>query len=1566
MEMNTKVSTNTRPPRPAKEKETTAPSNDGKQQPDKMTLPPQLQINKILLSDDDHLHQHTTYRTYTTELQRQQHRIQIQHPNTNPKFKICHTRLKSIMIKHGLQGDTGANIGATNKRELIFDYQTLRQPIPITTYDDGHEEDKCHAIGSGTIKMVDNKGNILSWIMLYTPSSTGTILAPDRYMKDNSAVHSFQHRGHRNGTGTISFHDKNDNEIATINMERSMGLWYTTNKILVPPKIQKLKISPIEHTWQPWMICTKMAIPQNIEQIIRPAIQVNIPLPPPNPSPPTTEAPDTKTTNTPTQTATAALKTYELWHQRLGHPATRTMHKTIQHVTGIPAMNTKHNSGFCCPFCMFAKMRKQKGKTEAQRENITPNSTFHMDLGFIRGPENLQEILKNGETPKQTVIESHDGYTSYLLIIDGATRYIWIFLNKTKNPPIQLIDNFLATHGNNQQQPGSITTSKGGVLEKSKTFQQHTKTQGYTITTVQNQLDIDLEPAGQDPSPHEHMIRPPPNIVKTDNGGELAGSQAFKNTVANHRYIVETTAPEASSQNGKGERPHRTLKEKVRCLLYTAGLGTTFWSDAIQHSAWLYNRTYHTAIDMTPYQAYTNQQPVLAKLLTFGTKLITKKAGRRKNALDPNAYDGIFLGYGATMDNLRYWDTHKQRKRIGRYHQHDELHYSNPPNKRSPAAKHLLETHTGTPNDDRRTHELLDEPQLIQVRKATTKRTHTTTLASHYDMDNLLIDIQHMEITLNATEPAITETIHLTGTHPTLGIIAHQDQEYRDTVTLYHIIPGTIASKNLKRWKSQYRGAIINTIDDEQVKQVRDIARIIQTKTRQRQKSIRIQFAKPHWTEITNEGIPNLNFDQLNVIAHHLKTIEEPETQTKRHPLEWPEITPTDLLHAEINNMVISKLTRRKLIDTEEWPEFEKSEFTQLNKYHKQGMFGAPIQHPPEPHNLTVLPWVWTYLYKIDPVNLDPTAKARGTCNGGKRYGKIITLSETYAACLEQPAHRIFWALTATSNYIAIGTDVANAFGEADAPANKFYMHVDEQFRNWWEHELKEPPIPNTDHIVPVLKNLQGHPEAPRQWHKYIQAILLNDMEFKATTHEPCLYRKDIQYQGESHKIMILRQVDDFIISGPTEELCNEIRNSIQDKMTCTLNNLGIIIRFNGVDILQSRNYIKLSCHTYLDKILDHHQWQHLKAANNPVPMRTDSNFMQDIETSKGPDNPKEQRTLEREMNFNYRQAIGELIFAMTVCRIDISQAVIKLSQYSSQPAKVHYQAVKQIFAYLNATKNDGIYYWRTEPRNDLPYHPNPSTTTNHVALHKYERSTAPHITQGSADATWGADRLHRRSTSGIVFTLAGGAIYYRTRVQPVVALSSTEAELYSMTEAGKAALYIRSILDEMGFPQHDPTPIQADNRGARQLSNAQQPTRRTRHIEIKELVILYWVDTDQIKYTAVDTELNPSDALTKPTGRIKFHAHFDILMGKYPPPYTTQTTQQTQKNNHSAHTPLQINTIMHIDIDLHIDTQLHNETIDTMPTPHEIFETSFPCHVSHPPTITTFQNVTSAGRCEV
>jgi hypothetical protein len=56
--------------------------------------------------------------------------------------------------------------------------------------------------------------------------------------------------------------------------------------------------------------------------------------------------------------------------------------------------------------------------------------------------------------------------------------------------------------------------------------------------------------------------------------------------------------------------------------------------------------------------------------------------------------------------------------------------------------------------------------------------------------------------------------------------------------------------------------------------------------------------------------------------------------------------------------------------------------------------------------------------------------------------------------------------------------------------------------------------------------------------------------------------------------------VDDFLIGAKTEAIAQTIRNQIQTKMTNKLNDLGIIKRFNGMDVLQTRDYVKIKAVT--------------------------------------------------------------------------------------------------------------------------------------------------------------------------------------------------------------------------------------------------------------------------------------------------------------------------------------------------------------------------------------------------
>jgi hypothetical protein len=205
-------------------------------------IPPPITINPLLIDDrPPTLHPLKPQKPYSI---RKIAQVQMDMAND---FNLCNILKKQLTNQ--LQGDTGANCGATNDNTLLWDYRRLLKPIPITTYD-GNEDSRCFAIGVGTLKIVSNSNTTMPWMMLHTPSSTGTILSPDRYMMDNANVQSFTHHGKKSGTGIISFQNLQGNDIATISMNRRRdGLWFTDNYVLIPTK-------PAIHTASPeYNIC---------------------------------------------------------------------------------------------------------------------------------------------------------------------------------------------------------------------------------------------------------------------------------------------------------------------------------------------------------------------------------------------------------------------------------------------------------------------------------------------------------------------------------------------------------------------------------------------------------------------------------------------------------------------------------------------------------------------------------------------------------------------------------------------------------------------------------------------------------------------------------------------------------------------------------------------------------------------------------------------------------------------------------------------------------------------------------------------------------------------------------------------------------------------------------------------------------------------------------------------------------------------------------------------------------------------------------------------------------------
>ena len=142
--------------------------------------------------------------------------------------------------------------------------------------------------------------------------------------------------------------------------------------------------------------------------------------------------------------------------------------------------------------------------------------------------------------------------------------------------------------------------------------------------------------------------------------------------------------------------------------------------------------------------------------------------------------------------------------------------------------------------------------------------------------------------------------------------------------------------------------------------------------------------------------------------------------------------------------------------------------------------------------------------------------------------------------------------------------------------------------------------------------------------------------------------------------------------------------------------------------------------------------------------MTDDKDYIKQLESAEPPTNNQDKVHLQLSMRFNYRQAIGELIFAMVTCRPDISYPLIKLSQYSANPAHIHYEAVINIFRYLHTTIDDGLIFWRKESQPTLADMPLPTVYKDNYA--PTERMTHDELEQLHAivDSDWAGDTTHR------------------------------------------------------------------------------------------------------------------------------------------------------------------------------------------------------------------------------
>jgi hypothetical protein len=214
-----------------------------------------------------------------------------------------------------------------------------------------------------------------------------------------------------------------------------------------------------------------------------------------------------------------------------------------------------------------------------------------------------------------------------------------------------------------------------------------------------------------------------------------------------------------------------------------------------------------------------------------------------------------------------------------------------------------------------------------------------------------------------------------------------------------------------------------------------------------------------------------------------------------------------------------------------------------------------------------------------------------------------------------------------------------------------------------------------------------------------------------------------------------------------------------------------------------------------------------------------------------------------------YRSAVSALQYAVNT-RPDIAHAVGQVARFVQAPGIMHYKALKRIFRYLQGTTNYGLIYARSK-RGGLNY-----------------------TLEAQGDSDWAGNLDDRRSTSGYIVTLNDNVISFKAKAQSCTALSTCEAETVAQTLTTQEVEWMRDVLDELGFPQIEPTKIRCDNEGAIAFSKDAGNHSTMKHINLREFYIKDSVAEGRVALSYIRSTDNTADILTKALGTVLFKKH--------------------------------------------------------------------------------------------
>ena len=464
---------------------------------------------------------------------------------------------------------------------------------------------------------------------------------------------------------------------------------------------------------------------------------------------------------------------------------------------------------------------------------------------------------------------------------------------------------------------------------------------------------------------------------------------------------------------------------------------------------------------------------------------------------------------------------------------------------------------------------------------------------------------------------------------------------------------------------------------------------------------------------------------------------------------------------------------------------------------------------------------------KFDYKDKSSGPKARCCVRGDQQYPYPLP-ADVFVPTPPPELVRTFFAHAAQTRRIPTMWDCTQAFTQADdLTGPPVYVYP--------------PPGAEDDpNIVWLLrKPLYGLAAAPRAWFNTLTGFLQQQGWSPACVGEDTLYSKTV----DGHVLLILYHVDDILFSCPPEvdAYANEFKRAFFARFDGR--DEGPVTRFLGMDVELSSGKIALSLSGMIHDLLEEYGLSDCNPA--PTPLDAHSHLL----ASDQPATP-----LPRDRIRNYQHLVGSLQFISTWTRPDISVSCRELGKHLSNPGSVHEIAARRVLRYLRGTADLALVYSHSD-----------EDVLRLIAF---------------ADSDWASDPESRKSITGNLVMLSGGAISWRSKRQTGVATSSTAAEYVSASKCSDTLSWLRRLVAGMGFPQSAPTPMFEDNRGCRLLSENPHNKERTRHIDISRFNVREHVKQGVCRLVDCPTADMHADPLTKALPGPSLGRHRAVMLG--------------------------------------------------------------------------------------